>query len=62
MFTIEIGFVDNGTRKHLDKQYADQGTAENVAFWLLGGDTPRGTIATSLVLNDKGEIVSEFEF
>lgn len=62
MFTIEIGFSDNETRKKVSKVYTDQATAESMAFYLLGGQTPRGVVSTAVVVGETGEIVAEFEY
>lgn len=62
MFTISVLLSDVLEAKKLDKSYEDAAVAEELAFWLLGTETPNGTIIGAQVLDHSGLIVSEFEY
>lgn len=60
-YAIKMIF-DNGDTKILDKEYETEAKAEEGAYFLLGGLTPRGMIVATHVIDSNGNILNEFEF
>jgi hypothetical protein len=62
MFTITISLEESNEAKHIEWVYEDEATAEELALFLLGMETPKGLVVASRVLNSEGEVINEFEY